>query len=391
MTHDYFFKPRKTSRWKEGGLLVVGINHWCAHFDDCEHYDDCIRQHHCRKYDATCPFGYSEVTGERYFLSRSTYEAFDCYYDTVRKLEENEDLVNKVGLSGYGCLKEFMLYMEGKYDDANTREQQDFWDRVAFYNYIQHFTSKPLTSTSAGLKNELDESSAEDLEAFCNVLKELRPQFVVVFHRNISEILEQKQKNIQQHRIFLKRISRLAVPTRSYTLFYCNTNFVNREKTSAQIMQKMSHSPYSALKALYEQIKDKPEEVEPNEAFVGLCDYISIKSCRECADCFRKFIDYCCSEHYIEKDKDGFYVVRKSGLMDYTQFCLAIIILCEEFEIDLPTKKRGAADDVWDYIIKSFRKKTDKYTRQFIMQSIKQNNGKDEKAKEIIEKFHLFY
>lgn len=391
MEHCYFFKPRTTSQWKENGLLVVGINHWCVHFDDCENYNDCIKHFNCHKYDETCPYGYSEVTGEKYLLRYSTYEAFHCYYEILRQLEDDEDLVNKVGLGGYGCFKEFMLYMEGKYDDASRKEQQDFWDRVAFYNYIQHFTSKPLTSTSEGVKNELAERLAEDLEAFCNVLKELRPQFVVVFHRNIAEILEEKKKLIQEKKIFLKKISRLAVPTRSYILFYCNTSFCNREKTMPQILEKLPHSSFPALRTLYSQIKDWKEELSPNKSFSDLCDYISLNSKSESVDCFKKFVEYCCSKQFFEKDKEGYYKVKKQRLMSYTQFYQVIKFLCQRFDIEISEpKKAGSADDFWDYIINFFRNdKGQKFSRQNIMQSLAQSNS-ERKAKEIIKNFDHF-
>lgn len=37
----YLFNPRITEEWREGGTLVVGINHWCTQ-KGCEHYADCV-------------------------------------------------------------------------------------------------------------------------------------------------------------------------------------------------------------------------------------------------------------------------------------------------------------------------------------------------------------
>lgn len=37
----YLFNPRITEEWKEGGTLVVGINHWCIQ-KGCEYYEDVI-------------------------------------------------------------------------------------------------------------------------------------------------------------------------------------------------------------------------------------------------------------------------------------------------------------------------------------------------------------
>ena len=35
----YLFNPRITEEWKEGGTLVVGVNHWCSQ-EGCDHYED---------------------------------------------------------------------------------------------------------------------------------------------------------------------------------------------------------------------------------------------------------------------------------------------------------------------------------------------------------------
>lgn len=54
----YLFNPRITEEWREGGTLVVGINHWCTQ-EMCEHYADCVLNSNSRKtakWVSTCLF-----------------------------------------------------------------------------------------------------------------------------------------------------------------------------------------------------------------------------------------------------------------------------------------------------------------------------------------------
>lgn len=129
----YLFNPRITEEWREGGTLVVGINHWCTQ-KGCEHYADCVLNSNSRKYDKLCQWAVSEVdetTG--YDLRYTTYEAFNCYFS---------------GFMGYESFKEFLLYITGTQDCMEPEEQKRYWNRLAFYNYIQHFTKMSLTHTS---------------------------------------------------------------------------------------------------------------------------------------------------------------------------------------------------------------------------------------------------
>ena len=89
----YLFNPRITEEWREGGTLVVGINHWCTQ-KECEHYADCVLNSNSRKYDKPCQWAVSEVDETtRYDLRYTTYEAFNCYLS---------------GFTGYRGFKEFL-------------------------------------------------------------------------------------------------------------------------------------------------------------------------------------------------------------------------------------------------------------------------------------------
>lgn len=209
----YLFNPRITEEWREGGTLVVGINHWCKQ-EVCEHYADCVLNSNSRKYDKICQWAVSEVddtTG--YDLRYTTYEAFNCYFS---------------GFMGYESFKEFLLYITGTQDCMEPEEQKRYWNNLAFYNYIQHFTKMSLTHTSMyGVKEALAVREDEDFCAFLDVLHDLKPKLVIVWHKEIKNLLLRK---IKEGKFpvgrSLQLVDDLGIPTRS--MF----RFVYQEKDS---------------------------------------------------------------------------------------------------------------------------------------------------------------
>lgn len=386
-----FFEPRITNKWNTSDhLLVVGINHWCVHYDDCEFYQDCIKNYNCHKYEETCPFRFSEVDGKEYSLRLSTYEAFDCYYDILRQLETDSDLENRVGLGAYGCLKEFMLYMEGEYDDASAAKQKEFWDGIAFYNYIQHFTSKPLTSTADGVTKELKICEEDDFVAFCSVLRELKPKFVVVFHRDIAQLLEAHKSEFDIQKIFFQKVGRLCMPTRSYTLFYCAPCAAHQKITDENILESMTHSR-NGIKLLYERLKiERKQENNPKAALEELRNYISNGSSVN-RQLFDNYLNYCIKNEYFVSNKEGYLVVTTKGLMDNTQFLRTIRLMCDKFGLCIPEKKKKGNIDIWDFVIKAFKKKKNTFDRQFIRQSLHQNPKMNDKAMLILKNAGILY
>ena len=132
-TPKYLFNPRITEEWKEGGTLVVGINHWCIQ-KGCEYYEDSVLNSNSKKYDKLCRWAVSEVDDSTpYDLRYTTYEAFNCYFGDFL---------------GYESFKEFLLYITGTRDCMEQNKQKKYWNHLAFYNYIQHFTKMSLTHAS---------------------------------------------------------------------------------------------------------------------------------------------------------------------------------------------------------------------------------------------------
>ena len=218
----YLFNPRITEEWKEGGTLVVGINHWCIQ-KGCEYYEDCVLNSNSKKYDKLCRWAVSEVDDSTpYDLRYTTYEAFNCYFGDFL---------------GYESFKEFLLYITGTQDCMEPDEQKKYWNHLAFYNYIQHFTKMSLTHTSMyGVEEALSKKEDDDFKAFLDVLHDLKPKLVIVWHKDIKNLLLRK---IKEGKMPIGRslllIDDLGIPTKSMFRFVYNEK--NSQKTDTAIIQ----------------------------------------------------------------------------------------------------------------------------------------------------------
>lgn len=221
-TPKYFFNPRITEEWKEGGTLVVGINHWCIQ-KGCEYYEDCVLNSNSKKYDKLCRWAVSEVDDSTpYDLRYTTYEAFNCYFGDFL---------------GYESFKEFLLYITGTQDCMEPDEQKKYWNHLAFYNYIQHFTKMSLTHTSMyGVEEALSKKEDDDFKAFLDVLHDLKPKLVIVWHKDIKNLLLRK---IQEGKMptgrNLQLVDDLGIPTKSMFRFVYNEKKL--QKTDTAIIQ----------------------------------------------------------------------------------------------------------------------------------------------------------
>lgn len=221
-TPKYLFNPRITEEWKEWGTLVVGINHWCIQ-KGCEYYEDCVLNSNSKKYDKLCRWAVSEVDDSTpYDLRYTTYEAFNCYFGDFL---------------GYESFKEFLLYITGTQDCMEPDEQKKYWNHLAFYNYIQHFTKMSLTHTSMyGVEEALSKKEDDDFKAFLDVLHDLKPKLVIVWHKDIKNLLLRK---IQEGKMptgrNLQLVDDLGIPTKSMFRFVYNEKKL--QKTDTAIIQ----------------------------------------------------------------------------------------------------------------------------------------------------------
>lgn len=169
----YFFKPRVGQNyWKGiGGLrvLIVGSHFRCP-YSNCVHLKkECASSSTIFEMDQKCPCYLDKEDQEYYRLSNS---------DTI---EVNSYLE---GFS-YQAFSAFTYLMLNKRDHLTDQEKSEFWEQVAFTNYIQHYW--PDGSSPKYFENKALYDT--DHEAFAQVVDELKPHLIFVWNEAIRDCL----------------------------------------------------------------------------------------------------------------------------------------------------------------------------------------------------------
>lgn len=168
----YFFRPRNGENYSQGfnGLktLVVGAYHFCweAHAGsyDCTYYDKCVREGRSREFDDLCP------------IYKDRMDLYDGYYRISNSnIIEIDSYTEGERCPSYGDFTHFMTGIRGRIISRN--ERLDFWNSVAFYNYIQHFLPEAEDFSYQERKSVLD----ADFPAFMQVLEELEPDVIYIW------------------------------------------------------------------------------------------------------------------------------------------------------------------------------------------------------------------
>ena len=170
--NKYFFRPRKGENYSQGfnGLktLVVGAYHFCweAHAGSygCTYYDRCVREGRSREFDDLCP------------IYKSRMDLYDGYYRISNSnIIEIDSYTEGERCPSYGEFTHFMTGIRGRI--ITMQERLDFWNSVAFYNYIQHFLPEAEDFSYQERKSVLD----ADFPAFMQVLEELEPDVIYIW------------------------------------------------------------------------------------------------------------------------------------------------------------------------------------------------------------------
>lgn len=171
-----FFTPRTGPAYREGFMgqrtLVLGAYHYCW-YDKCRYYDECVRQGRTAEYDRRCPVYEDKPDRNYYCLSNSNVIEIDSYIEGGH----------------YPTYDAFTHKMSGikKYVGPGIRAA--FWDKVAFYNWIQHYLPEPQEDFQYW---QWEEVFLRDLPAFEEVLRKLRPQVVLVWTDTLREFLDRR-------------------------------------------------------------------------------------------------------------------------------------------------------------------------------------------------------
>lgn len=160
--NNSFFNPFIGREYKKGicgkRVFVLGASFYCNHTTEsekpCPLFEECTnpQKKDSSKFDSICPF--YKVSGQK--LSEEPSNA----------IAEN-----------YPPYRNFAVFMQQFIEDKN----DDVWQKMAFTDYVQFFV--PTIDTKFTYMSE------RDFKAFNEVVKELRPDVIVVWGEVINKIV----------------------------------------------------------------------------------------------------------------------------------------------------------------------------------------------------------
>ena len=202
-----FFKPRIGKDYKKGlrqgkKVLVLGASHYCLHNQNnntgfiCPVWNLCtsLAIKDSSPYNLSCPY---------YKSSKNELERGLLLEDSpsieVDNYLEGGDYIS------YSNFTDFMMEIFG------FNAPYEFWDKVAFYNYVQHFLPSQTTprQTRADIMN---------FEALLNVIKDLQPDIIIVWGVAVT--------NHFKHKYISNLVGKLEFRENSY---FIDMNFEGKE------------------------------------------------------------------------------------------------------------------------------------------------------------------
>lgn len=168
-----FFQPRTGNRYEEGfqGLrtLILGSHFYCP-YQDCPYlHTACASSEDIREMDRKCPCYTKKDDPEYYRLSNSNEIELESFLEGFP----------------YASYSAFTYLILHRRDYLTEDEKRNFWEQVAFTNYLQHYLPDGFTPDYAGHEELYD----ADYGAFTEVLEELKPQVVFVWGPAVKDCL----------------------------------------------------------------------------------------------------------------------------------------------------------------------------------------------------------
>lgn len=183
----YFFKPRIGKYYQDGfqGLktLVLGAYPYCW-YQSCPYWQQCVAEERPYDYETLCPL-YADKTDRAYYrLSNSNTIEIDAYIEGEH----------------YPAYDAFTHKMLGEKTPLGPLSRAFFWDRVAFYNWIQHYLPGPqevfgYDTWKAALE--------KDAAAWDELLNELQPDIVYVWTDAVRQFLDHYYGPLSSKRILV--------------------------------------------------------------------------------------------------------------------------------------------------------------------------------------------
>lgn len=169
MDSKIFFKPRYIKDKYEKGYkgyrtLVLGVFHVCL--CECEFREECFKN--TAKYDRECP-EYKD-RDEYYALSNSNEIEVESYLEQVHSHYS------------YGYITKY-FYKTNK--SVSEELKREFWDSIAFTNFLQNMHMSYNTLEYEGNKLMFD----NNIPAFMRLLDELQPEVIYVIDKAVKDCL----------------------------------------------------------------------------------------------------------------------------------------------------------------------------------------------------------
>ena len=205
-TKPMFFQPRIGQHYREGfkgyRTLVLGVKHHCT-LRHCRYFADCVLNKNCNRYDSLC-LAYdctNYVNGRKMCKVCIGINGEHCKYYEPRTMEEKHDnfLLSQSNIieidafleenDHYPAYTYFTKLVLNKSDDLTDGEKTNFWEHVAFANYLQYFCDAPQVPSYEGDGMTYRQ---EDWEAFKELMEELQPEVVFVWNPALKTLLDKK-------------------------------------------------------------------------------------------------------------------------------------------------------------------------------------------------------
>jgi hypothetical protein len=178
----YFFEPRVGSRYAEKWdgyyTMILGAHQVCT--ANCEFKSLCTTNAGVREMDNACPV-YEEGREDPYLrLSNGNRIEMDAYIENA---------------ANYPAYSSFTKYMLGERGFVSVERRAEFWERVVFCNYLQHYL--PDSDTPTYGENQLLFDA--DIEAFKQMLQDIKPQpqLIYVWSQSVAKTLRENISKIE--------------------------------------------------------------------------------------------------------------------------------------------------------------------------------------------------
>ena len=145
----YFLNPYIGDKYEEGingkRVLVLGASFYCSLDGNkgrkrCEYYEDCAINQNSIKYNEICPHNNGRLLSD----------------SAEGEIDEN-------GATSYIRFCNFMRWVRSKF---TTESFNEFWNKVAFTNYVQHMIGGRTTTSPSDVREEYFEMFVSVLDEF---------------------------------------------------------------------------------------------------------------------------------------------------------------------------------------------------------------------------------